>query len=110
MKGKYSIDKEEDYDPNSGIPLNYGILLIPTADASTKVTVESTMNDMYNSPDKEKEVFDKLRSLNPDSDFLDNIIKPEGLKKMMDEATVPNKKGIHTLKFPGGITMMINVT
>ena len=110
LKGKYSINKEEDYDPDLGISHNYGILLIPTADASQKFAVESTMSDMCTSPDKEQEIFDKLRNLNPESDFLDNVIKLEGLKKLLDEAKVPNRKGLHTLKFPGGITMMINVT
>lgn len=86
LKGKYSIDKEEDYDPDLGISHNYGILLLPTADVSKKITVESTMNDLYNSPDKELDIFNKLKNLNPVSDYMNNIIKEKGLLKMLKEA------------------------
>ncbi|AVR44792.1 hypothetical protein C7S20_05650 [Christiangramia fulva] len=100
----------EEYDPDLGTGHHIGLALGKCADMNKIIGIRASIDDWPVQLEEEQEIFEELKKLNLDSPFVDNVIKPEDLAERIGNASVPNKKGRHMLKFPGGIHMIINVS
>lgn len=100
----------DEYDPAMGKGHHIGLALGQHADMKKIIGIKATIDEWPVQLEEEEKIFEELKQLNPDSHFVDNVIKPEDLTKMIRKVSVPNKKGSHMIKLPGGIHMIINVS
>ncbi len=100
----------EEYNPAVGTGHHIGLALGKYADMNKIIGIKATIDEWSVQLEEEQRIFEELKQLNPNSPYVDNVIKPEDLAKMVENVSVPNKKGSHMIKLPGCINMIFNVS